>query len=329
VQDDIIDYAITLLIGEVDPSEQRDELDFYDALYNTATVQLTYTGVPGLKLTGKYLISLEKHYEPDPEDKIRMDKPDTELDESIDFMVMDEQLRERRDRKEYAFNGMDPVLAFDQANWIPRKYKDATVKFNTFIFKTSYEIPVGKLPIVNKIGEDMTITPMFKWIFEKNWDRDCLIDEGTEDERPVLDPTKISPTDYESEEYLRFNQDTRETVWLVRLDYAFTPSLNILGGFQYRKLDNRDEGYKQDFLAPWGADVNTPIRWRADDKKRIWAIQAINQGEWLGFNIRILVGFRRTEILPTELPHLEDVEEIPMRPKSTSTETSVRAMMGF
>jgi hypothetical protein len=325
VEDDIIDYAITLLIGEVDPSEQRDELDFYDALYNTATVQLTYTGVPGLKLTGKYLLSVEKHYEPADENKIRVDKPDTELDEAIDFMLMDEQLRERRDRKEYPFNGMDPVLAFDQANWIPRRYKDTTVKFNTFIFKTSYEIPIGKLPVLNKVGEDMTITPMFKWIFEKNWDRDWLDADGD----PVLDPTKISPTDYESEEYLRFNQDTRESVWLVRLDYAFTPSLNILGGFQYRTLANKDDGFKQDFLAPWGPDVRTPIRWRNDDRKRIWAIQAINQGEWLGFNIRILVGFRRTEILPTDLPSLPDAEEVLRRPKSTSTETSVRAMMGF
>lgn len=337
VQDDIIDYAITLRIGETEPSEVRDELDFYDALYNTSTLQLMYTGVPGLKLITKYLLSFEKHYEPENEDKIRPDKPDTELDESIDFMLMDEQLRERRDRREYPFNGMDPVLAFDQANWIPRRYKDATVKFNTLIFKTSYEIPIGKLPVIKWIGEDMTLTPMFKWIFEKNWDRpwyqedengDRILDRK-DNPIPTLDPSKISPTDYESEEYLRFNQNTRESIWLVRLDYAFTPSLNVLGGFQYRKLTNRDNGYKEDFLAPWGEDVNTPIRWRSDDKRRIWAVQAINQGEWLGFNIRILVGFERTEILPVALPTLPDAEEVKMRPASTSTETYVRAMMGF
>ena len=324
VKDDIIDYAITLLIGEVEPSEQRDELDFYDAMYNTATVQLMYTGVPGLKLITKYLLSIEKHYEPDAEDKIRVDNPGTTIDETIDFMLMDEQLRESGDRREYPFEGLDPVLAFDQANWIPRKYKDTTVKFNTFIFKTSYEIPIGKLPVIKWIGEDMTLTPMFKWIFEKNWDRDWYDAEG----EPSLNPTQVSPTDYESEEYLRFNQNTRESVWLLRLDYAFTPSLNILGGFQYRKLTNKDDGYKKDFLAPWGEDVNTPIRWRNDDKKRIWAIQAINQGEWLGFNIRVLVGFQRTEILPTALPTVEG-KEVKMRPKTTSTETSVRAMMGF
>jgi hypothetical protein len=326
VKDDIIDYAITLRVGETDPSEVRDELDFYDAMYNTSTVQLMYTGVPGLKLIGKYLLSFEKHYEPDDEDKLRVDKPETEgIDESIDFMLMDEQLRERRDRREYAFNGMDPVLAFDQANWIPRKYKDSTVKFNTFIFKTSYEIPIGKLPVIRWLGEDMTLTPMYKFVFEKNWDG---IPWRDEDEKLRLDPTKISPTDYESEEYLRFNQDTTESIWLLRLDYAFTPSLNILGGFQYRKLVNRNDGYKQDFLAPWGEDVRTPIRWRADDRKRIWALQAINQGEWLGFNIRILVGFQRTEILPVELPTLPN-KEAKKRPASTSTETYVRAMMGF
>lgn len=361
VKDDIIDYAITLRVGETEPSEVRDELDFFDAMYNTATLQVMYTGIDRLKLIAKYLLSFEKHYEPDPEDKIRKDNPDTEdVDEAIDFMLMDEQLRERRDRREYPFNGLDPVLAFDQANWIPRRYKETTVKFNTFILKASYEIPIGNMistgfdsltglvggddgqgciaSVLNPIGEwleccvfgDMTLTPMFKWIYEKNWDRPWYQEEDgkqildrNENPIPQLDPTKVSPTDYESEEYLRFNQNTRETVGLVRLDYVFTPSLTILGGFQYRKLTNRDKGYKEDFLKPWGEDARTPIRWRSDSKKRIWALQAINQGEWLGFNIRILVGFQQTEILPTVTPSGE------VRPKSTSTETSVRAMMGF
>ena len=268
----------------------------------------------------KYLFSIEKHYEPENEDKIIPDDLTTDgVDEAIDFMLMDEQLRERRDRREYTFNGMDPVLAFDQSNWIPRRYKDTSVKFNTFIFKSSYEIPIGKLPVVRWFGEDITITPMIKWIYEKNWDRDWLDEEGN----PVLDPRKIAPSDYESEEYLRFNQNTRETVGLVRLDYAFTPSLNILGGFQYRKLTNKDDGYKNDFLKPWGDAARPPIRWRSDVKTRIWAVQAINQGEWLGFNIRILVGFQRRENLPVTLPTGE------IRPASTSMETYVRAMMGF
>jgi hypothetical protein len=320
VKDNIIDYAITLRIFETEASEVRDELDFYDAWYNTSTVQLMYTGIPRLKLITKYLFSFENHNEPADEDKIRPDDPLTDgVDEAIDFMLMDEQLRERRDRREYPFNGMDPVLAFDQSNWIPRRYRDTSVKFNTFIFKSSYEIPIGKLPVVRWLGEDITITPMIKWIYEKNWDRDWHDAEG----KPVLDPTKIAPSDYESEEYLRFNQNTRETVGLIRLDYAFTPSLNILGGFQYRKLTNKDDGYKDEFLAPWGEAARTPIRWRNDNKTRIWALQAINQGEWLGFNIRILVGFARRENLPVTLPTGE------IRPASTSTETYVRAMMGF
>jgi hypothetical protein len=361
VKDNIIDYAITLRVGDVDPSEVRDELDFFDAMYNTATLQVMYTGVDNLNLIGKYLLSFEKHYEPAAEDKIRKDKPETEdVDEAIDFMLMDEQLRERRDRREFPFNGMDPVLAFDQANWIPRRYKETTVKFNTFILKASYKIPIGNMisggfksltgmvggddgqgcvsSVLSPISDwleccvfgDMTLTPMFKWIYEKNWDRSWYLKEDGEqvldkngNPIPVLDPTKVSPTDYESEEYLRFNQNTRETVGLVRLDYVFTPSLNILGGFQYRKLTNRDKGFKEDFLKPWGEDVRTPIRWRSDSKTRILAIQAINQGEWLGFNIRILMGFQRTEFLPTLLPSGES------SPKSTSTETYVRAMMGF
>lgn len=327
VRDDIIDYAITLRVGETEPSEVRDELDFYNALYNTMTLQLMYTGVPRLKLITKYLLSLEKHYEPKAEDKLVPDDPDTELDDSVDFMLQDEQLRESRGTREYPFNGMDPVLAFDQANWIPRRYKEATVKFNTLIFKTSYEIPIGKLPVVKWLGEDMTLTPMFKWIRVRNWDRPWYIQDDSGEPKldssgkkiPILDPTKVAPTDYESEEYLRFNQNTAETVGLIRLDYVFTPSLNILGGFQYRKLSNNDKGYKTDFLKPWGEDTRTPILWRNDMKTRILAIQAINQGEWLGFNIRVLVGLQRTEILPAGEKKV----------KSTSTETYVRAMMGF
>jgi len=315
VKDDIIDYAITLRVGEVEATEVRDELDFYDAMYNTTTLQLTYTGIPRLKLITKYLLSFEKHYSPKDEDKIRKDDPATKVDEAIDFMLEDQQLRASGDAREYTFNGMDPVLAFDQANWIPRRYKDATVKFNTFIIKSSYELPIGKLPGIRVFAENLTLTPMIKWVFERNWDRKW-------EERP-LDPTQVSPTDYQSEEYLRFNQNTRETIGLIRLDYVFTPSLNILGGFQYRRLLNMDENYKLKFLKPWGEDVRTPIQWRADQKKRIWALQAINQGEWLGFNIRILVGYKKTTILPIILYTGKK------KPKTTSNETYVRALMGF
>jgi hypothetical protein len=319
VQDDIVDYAITLRVGEVEATDVRDELDFYNALYNTTTLQLTYTGIPRFKLITKYLLSFEKHYSPADDKKVRPDDPGTETDEAIDFMLQDEQLRASRDRREYAFNGMDPVLVFDQANWIPRRYKDATVKFNTFIFKTSYEIPIDKIPYVSKLGEGITLTPMFKWVLERNWDRNFFDEQG----RKALDPTQVSPTDYQTEEYLRFNQNTRETIGLIRLDYVFTPSLNILGGFQYRRLMNMDRNFKTYFLKPWGEDVKTPIQWRNDQKKRIWALQAINQGEWLGFNIRILVGFKQTTMLPTILYTGKK------KPSTTSTETYVRALMGF
>ncbi|MEK7399687.1 MAG: hypothetical protein AAB116_22315, partial [Candidatus Poribacteria bacterium] len=315
VKDDIIDYAITLRVGEVELAEVRDELDFYDALYDTTTIQLTYTGIPRLRLIGKYLLSFEKHYSPADADKIRKDDPTTKVDEAIDFMLQNQQLRSSGDAREYLFNGMDPVITFDQANWITRRYKDATVKFNTFIVKASYELPVGKLPVVRRVAENLTLTPMIKWVFQRNWDRKW-------EDRP-LDPTQISPTDYQSEEYLRFNQNTRETIGLVRIDYVFTPSLNLLGGFQYRRLLNMDENYKLKFLKPWGADVRTPIQWKAEQKKRIWALQAINQGEWLGFNIRILVGYKKTTILPLILFTGEK------KPKTTSNETYVRALMGF
>jgi hypothetical protein len=310
-----MDYAITLRVGETEPSEVRDELDFYNAMYDTTTLQLLYTGIPRLKLITKYYLSFEKHYSPAEADKVRKDDLSTEIDEAVDFMIMDKQLRASGQLREYTFNGQDPVLAFDQANWIPRRYKDATVKFNTFLFKVSYELPIGKLPVLKLLSEDMTLTPMYKWIFEKNWDRKWS-------ERP-LDPTLVSPTDYQSEEYLRFNQNTRENIGLLRLDYIFTPSLNILGGFQYRRLMNLDKNYKLNFLKPWGEDVKTPIRWRMDTKKRIWAFQAINQGEWLGFNIRILLGFQRTTILPTI--SYTGVKKA----ASTSNETFVRALMGF
>ena len=99
----------------------------------------------------------------------------------------------------------------------------------------------------------------------------------------------------------------------VRLDYQFTQRMNILGGFQYRKFTNRDGTFKE-FLELFPADEDAPVLLRPDQRTRIFEIQAINRGEWLGFNIVILAGFRRTTIL---LEH------------TTSNTTFVRAMMGF
>ncbi|MBC8236467.1 hypothetical protein H8E77_43525 [bacterium] len=54
--------------------------------------------------------------------------------------------------------------------------------------------------------------------------------------------------------------------------------------------------------------------YRPDQRTRIFEVQVINRGEWLGFNIVILAGFRRrTDVLA----HL------------TSNTTFVKAMMGF
>jgi hypothetical protein len=89
--------------------------------------------------------------------------------------------------------------------------------------------------------------------------------------------------------------------------------MNILGGFQYRKFTNRDGNFKE-YLTKFPEDEPAPILFRPDLRTRIFEIQAINRGEWLGFNIVILAGFRRTTIL------LE---------RTTSNTTFVRAMMGF
>jgi hypothetical protein len=99
----------------------------------------------------------------------------------------------------------------------------------------------------------------------------------------------------------------------MRLDYQFTQRMSILGGFQYRKFTNRDKSYKL-YLAQFPEDEATSILYRPDQRTRIFEIQAINRGEWLGFNIVVLAGFRRrTDVLV----HL------------TSNTTFVKAMMGF
>jgi hypothetical protein len=92
--------------------------------------------------------------------------------------------------------------------------------------------------------------------------------------------------------------------------------MNILGGFQYRKFTNRDNNIKNYLATPafQTEDTVIPGLFRPDIRTRILEIQAINRGEWLGFNIVVLAGFRRTTIL------LEN---------TTSNTTFVRAMMGF
>jgi hypothetical protein len=143
------------------------------------------------------------------------------------------------------------------------------------------------------------------------WDR--AFDRSAEEIGDALNSRFYVPTDNEPVEYLRFNRRSREDILGVRLDYQFTPSMNILGGFQYRKFTNRDKNFR-DYLAIFPADESVPILYRPDLRTRIFEIQAINQGNWAGFNIVILAGYRRTTIL---LQH------------TTSNTTFVRAMMGF
>ena len=321
VQDDIPEYSITLRPGELEPVQETDPLDFFNARVNTTTLQFLYTAVPNLTLESKFLLVLQKQFEPEDEDAIALDLPEDdpqfERDQQVDFMVPLEQVRASGDRREFPFypdHGINPLdatdtgLIYDSDNWERRRYEERNVRNQIVILKAKYEIPLGDLPGVDKIGEDLTLTPMAKYIWNKAFDRKG--DEISE----VLNPRVFAPDDPEILQYLRFNRASREDVLGVRLDYQFTQRMNILGGFQYRKFTNRDENFKAYLDNPAFANVDAPVLYRPDIRTRIWEIQAINRGEWLGFNIVILAGFRRTTIL------LEN---------TTSNTTFVRAMMGF
>ena len=322
VRDDIPDYTITLQVGELEAEQTEDELDYYNARVNTTTLQFHYTAVPNLTLETKILVVLQKQYELDEEDAVFLDVEADEgaelfePDEQVDFLVPDEQVRTSGDRRDFPFypdhgiNALDPTdtgLIYDINNWKLRRYPERNIRSQQVILKGKYEIPLGDLPYVDRIGEDLTLTPMVKYI----WDR--AFDRTAEEIGEVLNSRHFVPTDDEPVEYLRFNRRSREDVLGVRLDYQFTPKVNVLGGFQYRKFTNRDKNF-QKYLEVFGPDEPVPIRYRPDLRKRIFEIQAINRGEWLGFNIVILAGYRRTTILVKN---------------TTSNTTFVRAMMGF
>ncbi|RKU26129.1 hypothetical protein C6495_17855 [Candidatus Poribacteria bacterium] len=322
VRDDIPDYTITLRVGELEPVQISDELDYYNARVNTTTLQFLYTAIPNLTLEAKFLVVLQRQYEQDEENAIFLDveyEPQTEnfeADERVDFMVPVEQVRASGEKREYPFypdhginalDAEDPGLIYDAENWKTRRYPERDIRNQQTILKARYEIPLGDLPFIDRIGEDLTLTPMVKYI----WDR--AFDRGAEEIPDALNPRLFVPTDDEPVEYLRFNRRSREDVLGVRLDYQFTQRMNILGGFQYRKFTNRDNNFKN-YLTNFPADEDTPVLFRPDLRTRIFEVQAINRGEWLGFNIVILAGYRRTTIL------LEN---------TTSNTTFVRAMMGF
>ena len=322
VRDDIPDYSITLRVSELEAVQITDELDYYNAQANTTTLQFIYTAVPNLTLEAKLLVVLQRQFEQDEEGATFLDvEYDSvadlyEPDERVDFLVPEEQVRISGGRREFPFypdhgiNALDPAdvgLIYDPDNWTPRRYPSRNIRSQLTILKARYEIPLGDLPFVDQIGEDLTLTPMVKYI----WDR--AFDRPAEEIGNTLNARFFVPTDPEPVEYLRFNRRSREDVLGVRLDYVFTPNVKLLGGFQYRKFTNRDKNFRN-YLAIFPSDEPVPFLYRPDLRTRIFEIQAINRGQWLGFNIVILAGYRRHTILLKN---------------TTSNTTFVRAMMGF
>ncbi len=321
-RDDIPDYTITLPVGELEPLHINDELDFYNARLNTTTIQCRYTAVSNLTLEAKSLVVMQKQFEQDQEKALFTDvtydpvSENFEPDERVDFMVPIAQVRTDAEGRAYPFypdhgtNALDPTdtgLIYDAENWKKRRYPERNIRNQLTILKARYEIPVGELPYVSKVINDLTLTPMVKYV----WDR--AFDRSAEEIPETLNPDLFLPTDDQTLEYLRFNRRSREDILGVRLDYPFTQRLNIIGGFQYRKFTNRDKNFKN-YLRTFPADTDVPGLYRPDLRTRILEIQAINRGSWLGFYMIILAGHRRTT-------HLFN--------HTVSNTTFVRAMMGF
>ena len=322
VQDDIPDYTIVLPVGELQPLHINDELDFYNARVNTTTLQCIYTAVSNLTVEAKLFVLMQKQFEQEVEKALFKDveydpvSENFEPDERVDFMVPIEQVRAADSGRIYPFypdhgiNALDPTdtgLIYNAANWRKRRYSERNIRNQLTILKARYEIPLAKLPYVNKIAEDLVLTPMVKYVWDRAFDR-------TAEEIPeTLNPDLFLPTDDQPIEYLRFNRRSREDVLGVRLDYQFTQRLSIIGGFQYRKFTNRDNNFRN-YLQTFPADVAVPSLYRPDLRTRIFETQIINRGSWLGFYIVILSGHRRTTNL---FQH------------TTSNTTFVRAMIGF
>lgn len=322
VQDDIPDYTIALPIGEFEPIHFNDELDFYNARMNTTTLQFLYTAIDNLTLEAKFLIVMRKQLELDKDRALFTDveyDPGTdsyEPDERVDFMVPINQVRTQGEERIYpfypdhGFNALDLTdtgLIYDSTNWKKRRYSEQNVRNQLTILKMRYEIQLGELPFVKKYGDDLTITPMVKYVWDRAFDRDG------DDIPKTLNPILFLPTDNQTIDYLRFNRRGREDVLGVRLDYQFTQRFKILGGFQYRKFANRDKHFKN-YLLTFPVEESIPILHRPDLRTRILEIQGINRGKWLGFYIVVLAGHRRTTNL---FQH------------TVSNSSYVRAMIGF
>ena len=316
VQDDIPDYAVVLPVGELEPIQISDELDFYNARVNTTTLQCLYTAVPNLTLEAKLLVLMQKQFEQDKDRALFTDvkydpiSENFEPDERVDFMVPINQVRLGAFYPDHGLNALDPTdtgLIYDAANWRKRRYPERNIRNQLTILKAKYEIPISDLPFVNEIVEDLTLTPMVKYV----WDR--AFDRSAEEIPKILNPDLFLPTDDQPVEYLRFNRRSREDILGVRLDYQFTPRLSILGGFQYRKFSNRDKNFKN-YLQTFSDEISVPNLYRPDLRTRIFEAHVISRGEWLGFYIVILSGYRR----------ITNLFE-----RTTSNTTFVRAMMGF
>ena len=330
-QDDIPDYTIVLPVGELEPIHINDELDFYNARVNTTTLQCIYTAISNLTLEAKCLIVMQKQFEQaaekalfkaveydpasenvsdarhhDDRDRVTSENPD----ERVDFMVPIEQVGIGAFYPDHGMNALDPAdtgLIYNAANWRKRRYPERNIRNQVTILKARYEIPVVKLPYVNKIAEDLVLTPMVKYVWDRAFDR-------TAEEIPeTLNPDLFLPTDDQPMEYLRLNRRSREDILGVRFDYQFTQRLSIIGGFQYRKFTNRDKNFRN-YLQTFPADTRVPNLYRSDLRTRIFETQIISRGSWLGFYIVILSGHRRTTNLFQ---------------RKTSNTTFVRAMVGF
>ena len=289
---------------------------------NTTTLQLLYTAVPNLTLEAKCLFVLQKQFEQDVEKALYADieydpvSDKFEPDERIDFMIPIELVRTDSNRRIFPFypdhgiNALDPTdtgLIYDETNWKKRRYPERNIHNQLIILKARHEISTGDLPYLDILGDDLTLTPMVKYVWDRAFDR-------TAEEIPkTLNPKWFFPTDNQPIEYLRFNRRSREDILGVRLDYQFTHSVKILGGFQYRKFTNRDKNYKN-YLQKFSPDISVPNLFRPDRRIRIFEIQVINRGEWLGYNIVILAGYRTATNLNKH---------------TTSNTTFVRALVGF
>merc|ERR1711964_888204 len=232
---------------------------------------------------------------------ITLDLDGTDRNERVDFMVPIEQVRADGDKRAstiYPDMGQNPVkleggkiaanadpdgtgLDHNKENWKTRRYDSKTARTQVTILKAKYEIALGDLPGFDRVGEDLTISPMVKFIWDKAFDRNA------EDIPKALNPKVYVPTDPDPVEYLRYNRKSREDIRGFRVDYQFSQRMNIIAGYQNRKFTNRDENFKN-FLAKFPEDEPVPLLYRKHLRTRILELQAINRGEWLGFNIVVL-----------------------------------------